>query len=251
MIDIKGAEEQIRRIEKYEKILDEARELLEKGQVSEHLSELVGELDSYYTGPLWRQDYEDDEAGLIPADLKRGILSQDAIYDLLTEYDGLADGLEEPEDELRVLNYFETDDKDHWLDEFERSDWSAGPFLARLLREGQFFDTLGEDSIVLLLTKGDELISYCTFAERDDIQPTDLTPWVGFVYTFPEHRGHRYMGILFEEILRRCREGQIHEVYLSTNHTGLYEKYGWEFFGMMEDIHGEPSRIYVRRIDAE
>ena len=149
---------------------------------------------------------------------------------------------------MQVSNYFETDNKEHWIEEIERSDWRAGAFLGRLLREGGFFDAVGEESRVLLLTEGDELISYCTFAEKDDIQPTDLTPWVGFVYTFPEHRGHRYAGLLFDEVVRLAKERQAAEVYLSTNHVGLYEKYGWEFFDMMDDMDGEPSRVYVKRI---
>ena len=245
MKDHKSAEEQLKRIEKYENMLDEAFDLIREGQVGAHLAELMGELDAYYTGPLWMSDFEDDEAGLLPADLKRGVLSEDGIYDLLTDYAELT----AEENDLKVINYFASDDKEHWLSEFERSDWSAGAFLARLLRGGQFFDTVGEDSTVLLLTKGDELISYCTFAEKDDIQPTELTPWVGFVYTFPEHRGHGYIGLLFDEVVRLSREGQVPEVYLSTNHTGLYEKYGWEFLGMMDDIHGKLSRIYVKKID--
>lgn len=149
---------------------------------------------------------------------------------------------------MQVSNYFDIDNKEHWIEEIERSDWRAGAFLGRLLRKDGFFDAVGSDSRVLLLTDGDELISYCTFAEKDDIQPTDLTPWVGFVYTFPEHRGHRYAGILFDEVVRLAKEQQIAEVYLSTNHIGLYEKYGWEFFDMMYDMDGEPSRVYVKRI---
>ena len=149
---------------------------------------------------------------------------------------------------MQVSNYFEIDNKEHWINEIERSDWRAGAFIGRLLRNDEFFDAVGKDSRVLLLTEGDELISYCTFAEKDDIQPTDLTPWVGFVYTFPEHRGHRYAGLLFDEVVRLAKERQITEVYLSTNHIGLYEKYGWEFFDMMDDMDGEPSRVYVKRI---
>lgn len=42
-------------------------------------------LENYYTSGQWRDDYEADEQGLLPDDLKRGILSQDALYDLLTE----------------------------------------------------------------------------------------------------------------------------------------------------------------------
>lgn len=131
---------------------------------------------------------------------------------------------------MQVSNYFEIDNKEHWINEIERSDWRAGAFLGRLLRNDEFFDAVGKDSRVILLTEGDELISYCTFAEKDDIQPTDLTPWVGFVYTFPEHRGHRYAGLLFDEVERLAKERPAAEVYLSTNHIGLYEKYGWEFF---------------------
>jgi len=42
-------------------------------------------LDDYYTSGQWREDYEADEKGLWPEDLKRGVLSQDALYDLLSE----------------------------------------------------------------------------------------------------------------------------------------------------------------------
>lgn len=42
-------------------------------------------LESYYFGPLWMKDHETDEAGLLPADLKRGVLSEDAVYNLFTE----------------------------------------------------------------------------------------------------------------------------------------------------------------------
>ena len=38
----------------------------------------------------------------------------------------------------------------------------------------------------------------------------------------------------------------INSIYISTNHNGLYEKYGYEFFGMMKDVHGADSRVYVR-----
>ena len=149
---------------------------------------------------------------------------------------------------MRVINYFESGDQAHWLDELARCDWRAGPFLRRLLMEGTFFDAMGGHSRVLLLTEGDELISFCTFSEKDNIQPTELTPWVGFVYTFPAHRGHRYAGLLFDEVERLAREDGVKEVYLSTDHVGLYEKYGFTFRTMLNDVDGKPSRIYAKRI---
>ena len=45
------------------------------------------ELEKYYTGPEWMEDFEADNEGLIPKDMNRGILTEDAIYDLLCSVD--------------------------------------------------------------------------------------------------------------------------------------------------------------------
>lgn len=152
------------------------------------------------------------------------------------------------ESKMRVIDFFESDRKEHWLEEIKRSDWGAGSFLHELLSKGTFYTAVGENSKVLLLTDGDELISFCTYAEKDDIQPTTLSPWIGFVYTFPEHRGHHYAGLLFDEIEHLAKGEGVSEVYISTNHIGLYEKYGCEYRTEMKDMDGELSRVYVKKI---
>ncbi len=149
---------------------------------------------------------------------------------------------------MEVIAYHESGRKEHWLAQIGKSDWRAGKYLQRLLAEETLSEILGEHTKVLLLTNGDELVSYCTYAEKDDIQPTELTPWVGFVYTFSKHRGHRYAGLLFDEIERMAKEDSVPEVFLSTNHVGLYEKYGFEYLTQMTDVDGEPSRVYVKKI---
>ncbi len=149
---------------------------------------------------------------------------------------------------MNVIHYFESDRRDYWLGEIGKSDWDAGDYLYRLLRDGAFFDLVGEGSKVLLLTDGDALISYCTYAKKDDIPQTDLTPWVGFVYTFPAYRGNRYVGLLFEEADRLARQAHVPELYVSTNHVGLYEKYGCTFKMLARDYEGQWSRIYVRKV---
>ena len=53
------------------------------------------ELAVYYAGPLWRGDYEADEAGELPAELKRGVLSQDGLWDLLIRARELEERLRE------------------------------------------------------------------------------------------------------------------------------------------------------------
>ena len=49
----------------------------------EAAQEAINALSEYYDSDVWRQDLADDEAGRLPADLKRGVLSEDGIWNLL------------------------------------------------------------------------------------------------------------------------------------------------------------------------
>ena len=102
-----------------------------------------------------------------------------------------------------------------------------------------------------MLVDGDKLVSFCTFAPLDDIQPTELSPWIGFLYTFPDYRGHHYAGMLLDYAESIATVMEREYIYISTNHVGLYEKYGYEFYKMEKDIHGENSRVYRKDITVE
>ena len=149
---------------------------------------------------------------------------------------------------MKILEYFSTDNQNYWLSQIQKSDWRAAQYLHKLLKKQTLKQLVGENTKLLLLVDGEELISFCTFAEKDDIQPTNLTPWIGWVYTFPVYRGNRYVGKLLSHAETLAEEAGIKNIYISTNHDGLYEKYGYEFFRMMQDMHGEESRVYVRRL---
>ncbi len=71
-----SVQEQIKRIAHYEKIMQET----ENGS-----PELLKALSDYYSSSAWKRDYAADEAGLLPKDMKRGVLSEDGIYNLLEE----------------------------------------------------------------------------------------------------------------------------------------------------------------------
>ena len=149
---------------------------------------------------------------------------------------------------MNVIEYFGLENKEYWLSKIGESDWDAGVFLHGLLRDQKLKELVGEKSRVLMLVDGDQLISFCTLAEKDDIQPTSLTPWIGWLYTFPKYRGRRFAGKLLCHAESLARADGADKVYISTNHEGLYEKYGYEFFGVMKDIGGEDSRVYAKEI---
>ena len=50
------------------------------------LRETAQALGAYYGSDDWKRDLAADEAGLLPDDLKRGVLSEDGIYNALEAY---------------------------------------------------------------------------------------------------------------------------------------------------------------------
>lgn len=152
---------------------------------------------------------------------------------------------------MEIIEYFSSENKEHWLSEIKKADWDAAKFLAHLLSEGKLKETLGQSALVLLLTDGEKLVSFCTLAPLDDVQPTELSPWIGFVHTAPEFRGNRYAGKLLNwaESVATAMEKKF--IYISTCHTGLYEKYGYEFFQKAKDINGEETQIYRKNLSVE
>ena len=88
MEDIK-LEKTVQRIQQMEQYLDEIVTALdtksEHPLLDEQLKNKWEILLDYYTNGLWLSDYERDERGDFPDDLKRGVLSQDTIYNLITE----------------------------------------------------------------------------------------------------------------------------------------------------------------------
>lgn len=89
---------QIERIERMERNLERAtnalRVLNDALDEYESLQEALHELNSYYGSDTWKQDFSDDEQGRLPKNLKRGILSEDAIWNLLENYRTLKERLE-------------------------------------------------------------------------------------------------------------------------------------------------------------
>ena len=148
---------------------------------------------------------------------------------------------------MKIIEFYSADDKTYWLEKIGESDWRAGKYLYELLRTEKLKTLVGENAKVLLLTEEKELLSFCTLAEKDEI-PTDLTPWIGFVYTFPNHRGKRYAGMLLDYAEHLAKKGGAKNVYISTDHIGLYEKYGYVFLEMAKTKDGGYSRIYVKRL---
>lgn len=84
--------------------------------------------------------------------------------------------------------------------------------------------------------------------ENDFHDRKDLTPNVCAVYTEETYRGQGIAGKLLNLVADDLKAKGISPIYLVTDHTGFYERYGWEFLCMVQG-DGEPdmTRMYIHR----
>ena len=92
----------------------------------------------------------------------------------------------------------------------------------------------------------DRIVGGLGVIENDFHDRKDLTPNICAVYTEKEYRKRGIAGRLLNKAVEDLRTKGITPVYLLTDHTGFYERYGWEFYCLAQgDGEPQPSRLYV------
>ncbi len=84
--------------------------------------------------------------------------------------------------------------------------------------------------------------------ENDFHNRPDLAPNVCAVYTEEEYRCKGVAGHLLDMVVDDLKSKAITPIYLLTDHTGFYERYGWEFLCLVQgNDEPEMSRMYIHR----
>ena len=96
---------------------------------------------------------------------------------------------------------------------------------------------------------GKRIIGGLGVIENDFHYRVDLTPNVCAVYVEEDVRCNGIAGALLNFVCRDMADRGITTLYLLTDHTSFYERYGWEFFCMVQgDGEEGMSRMYLHRI---
>lgn len=99
-----------------------------------------------------------------------------------------------------------------------------------------------------LCLNGEKIIGGLGVIENDFHDRKDLTPNVCAVYTEEDYRCKGIAGQLLDMAVEELKSKSITPVYLITGHIGFYERYGWEFFCMVQgDGEPEMTRMYIHR----
>lgn len=147
---------------------------------------------------------------------------------------------------MNIINYFESNAQAALIEKIAETDWSASRFLVDLLRKDTFFSTLGGEGSLFLLMDGDNLVSFCTMTRQDSIRDESLYPWIGFVFTCPEYRGHRYAGLVLAHAEEAAAKLGYRRIHIGTDYIGLYEKYGYTYLENRLDCWGSDLRILYK-----
>lgn len=99
-----------------------------------------------------------------------------------------------------------------------------------------------------LCMDGEKIVGGLGVIENDFHDRKDLTPNICAVYTEEEYRCNGIAGHLLDMAVEDLRAKGISPVYLITDYTSFYERYGWEFLCMVQG-DGEPhmTRMYFHR----
>ena len=99
-----------------------------------------------------------------------------------------------------------------------------------------------------LAVQEEQIIGGIGVIENDFHDRKDLTPNVCAVYVEEEFRCRGIARKMLETVCRDMKEKGIDTLYLITDHDSFYERYGWEFYCMVQgDGEEEMTRMYVHR----
>ena len=148
-----------------------------------------------------------------------------------------------------MLEYFTLREKPHWklpAAEWFHSKWHV-PKEAYLECMDAYLS--GETELGwYLCSDNNQIVGGMGVIENDFHDRKDLTPNVCAVYTEEAYRCQGIAGNLLNFVYEDLKEKGISPIYLITDHSSFYERYGWEFYCMVQgNDEDNMSRMYIRR----
>lgn len=99
-----------------------------------------------------------------------------------------------------------------------------------------------------LVLAGEHIVAGAGIIENDFHDRKDLAPNLCALYVEPDCRCQGIAGALLGHIAADMKIRGVDPLYLITDHTSFYERYGWEFLCMVQpEEEPDPMRMYIHR----
>ena len=144
---------------------------------------------------------------------------------------------------ISIIEYYDQDDKskEELLNQINEPLWPGARYLYNKIKTNSLVN--GKVYIIYDNDKN-HIITFASLSDTDEIASVDLKPWIGCIYTFRPYRGNRFSEMIINYILNIAKENNIDNVYLSSNHKNLYEKYGFVLEGIMKTINNDETQVF-------
>ncbi|MFC5602236.1 GNAT family N-acetyltransferase [Sporosarcina koreensis] len=97
-----------------------------------------------------------------------------------------------------------------------------------------------------IAVEGSEIIGTYAILRNDLVSRQDLSPWLACLYVDPKFRGQAIGSQLLDHAIAEAGRKGFEKLYLTTDHVGYYEKYGWSKIAECFDLFGNPSSVYEK-----
>ena len=122
--------------------------------------------------------------------------------------------------------------------------WVAGEHLAMLIEERQLTDW----EAVFVLTDEKGIWGFCTLLKTDYYPENRYWPWISSIFVDEQYRGRRISGLMIEKAMEYAKEQGFDKVYIPSDMTGFYEKYGFELIDRLVNYGGDEDNVFMKRI---
>ena len=144
---------------------------------------------------------------------------------------------------INSLKIYDIKDKLEYLEEvitLEHNEWATNPLNNKIERIKKKIDKVKEslskrDFCKLILLNENELLGFISIFPHDSDNLPELTPWYSTMYVKKEYRGKGYSKILHEAILEEARKRGFDYIYLKTDLTNYYERFGAIYLKNIDD----------------
>lgn len=142
--------------------------------------------------------------------------------------------------EIQILN----NKNEYWEKTIKLADncsWRVGPNLAQKMRENYFN---GWERVIVAIADS-QVVAFCTFTETDYFPENRYSPWIGFVFVDEKYRGNRISEKMIKRVMEYATGLGFDNVYISTDHDNLYEKYGFKQIDFLVNYEGTKDKVLV------
>ena len=95
---------------------------------------------------------------------------------------------------------------------------------------------------------GDRIVAMATLMKTDYYPLPEIFPWISTIFVSEEYRGQRISGLLIDFANEYAVKCGFERTYIPSEHTGLYEKYGYRCVKDIKNYAGGTDRLYVREL---